>query len=124
MKIYRIAPVTNKCLFIYFVYKSVIGEIPRLRHDVGAVCVWNPASSSPAPQSLERRTLSGRESRGRSSFLPGAPSARPFCMVDIIFSSSFLGDMGDHSKSKSSKLLGDRCLFCGSGCTDGDVILK
>lgn len=68
--------------------------------------VWDPASSSPAPQSPERHALSGRESRARPSFLPAAPSVCPSCMVDIIFSSSFLGDMGDHSKSKSSKLVG------------------
>lgn len=37
---------------------------------------------------------------GSSSFLPLPPSRRASCMVDIIFSSSFLGDMGDHSKSK------------------------
>lgn len=34
----------------------------------------------------------------------------PSCMVDIIFSSSFLGDMGDHSKSKYSLQTG-RCSF-------------
>lgn len=55
------------------------------------------------PSSPERHKLLGRQAKGQFIFLhlflvynPLYPS----CMVDIIFSSSFLGDMGDHSKSK------------------------
>ncbi|TWW67350.1 insulin gene enhancer protein isl-2b isoform X1 [Takifugu flavidus] len=52
--------------------------------------------------------------------LPGAPSVCPSCMVDIIFSSSFLGDMGDHSKKKQGFAM---CVGCGSQIHD-QYILK
>lgn len=69
-------------------------------------CAYGTLHPRLLPPKVRRDALSGRESRARPSFLPAAPSVCPSCMVDVIFSSSFLGDMGDHSKSKSSKLVG------------------
>uniref|UniRef100_A0A8C7V854 ISL LIM homeobox 2b n=6 Tax=Salmonidae TaxID=8015 RepID=A0A8C7V854_ONCMY len=41
------------------------------------------------------------------------------CMVDIIFNSSFLGDMGDHSKKKSGFAM---CVGCGSQIHDQYIL--
>ncbi|XP_036952525.1 insulin gene enhancer protein isl-2b isoform X2 [Acanthopagrus latus] len=43
----------------------------------------------------------------------------PSCMVDIIFSSSFLGDMGDHSKKKPGFAM---CVGCGSQIHDQYIL--
>lgn len=66
--------------------------------------VWDPASSSAAlPKSGETHVIrEAAEGPVISShlFCVAHSPLYPSCMVDIIFSSSFLGDMGDHSKSK------------------------
>ncbi|XP_072321559.1 insulin gene enhancer protein isl-2b isoform X3 [Eucyclogobius newberryi] len=48
-----------------------------------------------------------------------AAARHPFCMVDIIFSSSFLDDMGDHSKKKSGFAM---CVGCGSQIHDQYIL--
>ena len=64
-----------------------------------------PSAPPPHPPGPDRhKLLSGNQARASrllTSFLHLPISLHPFCMVDIIFNSSFLGDMGDHSKSKS-----------------------
>lgn len=45
------------------------------------------------------------------SFLASDLLFKATCMVDIIFSSSFLNDMGDHSKSKHSRKKICKTLF-------------
>ncbi|XP_068174438.1 insulin gene enhancer protein isl-2b isoform X1 [Antennarius striatus] len=74
------------------------------------------------PLGPERHTLSARQARGpviSSSFLHLPQSFYPSCMVDIIFSSSFLGDMGDHSKKKPGFAM---CVGCGSQIHDQYIL--
>ncbi|KAM8876387.1 insulin gene enhancer protein ISL-3 isoform 1-T1 [Synchiropus picturatus] len=68
--------------------------------------------------------LSGRKPKGQtdfsSFFSPLWPQPlHPSCMVDIIFSSSFLGDMGDHSKKKPGFAM---CVGCGSQIHDQYIL--
>ncbi|KAF0043391.1 hypothetical protein F2P81_004728 [Scophthalmus maximus] len=83
---------------------------------------WDRAASSP-PSSPERHKLSGRRARGpvnRSHlFCTYHDPLHPSCMVDIIFSSSFLGDMGDHSKKKPGFAM---CVGCGSQIHDQYIL--
>ncbi|CAL1604203.1 unnamed protein product [Knipowitschia caucasica] len=56
----------------------------------------------------------------RAHIVSASATARhPFCMVDIIFSSSFLDDMGDHSKKKSGFAM---CVGCGSQIHDQYIL--
>ncbi|KAF3832426.1 hypothetical protein F7725_026091, partial [Dissostichus mawsoni] len=70
----------------------------------------------------ERHTLSGRQPRAShllTSFCIYHSPLYPSCMVDIIFSSSFLGDMGDHSKKKPGIAM---CVGCGSQIHDQYIL--
>lgn len=96
-----------------------IGEGPAVTSLRQSCSVWDPASSSAAlPESGETHARVMRETAdgpviSAHRFCAAHSPLKPSCMVDIIFSSSFLGDMGDHSKSKSIKLLpGFFFFFC------------
>ncbi len=102
---------THWVLFFIFLFYGLrdrscgaIGEVRCWRHDVRAAACGTLQPPRPPPSSPERHTLSGRQPRGpvisSHLFCIYHNPLHPSCMVDIIFSSSFLGDMGDHSKSK------------------------
>lgn len=84
-------------------------KVPWWRHYVrAAACGTLHPLRLPSP-SPERHTRVMREAAegpviSAHRFCAAHSPLYPSCMVDIIFSSSFLGDMGDHSKSKSIKL--------------------
>uniref|UniRef100_W5NBU8 ISL LIM homeobox 2a n=2 Tax=Lepisosteus oculatus TaxID=7918 RepID=W5NBU8_LEPOC len=93
---------------------------PSLRVTSG--CVWDTAGSSPLLSSLRIEVISQLET-GQGNlllhFCTYCTVLNPSCMVDIIFNSSFLGDMGDHSKKKSGIAM---CVGCGSQIHDQYIL--
>ncbi|KAK7913651.1 hypothetical protein WMY93_013862 [Mugilogobius chulae] len=83
----------------------------------------SPAPLSPSLPLQSEETQVMREAvEGQCSahIVSASAAARhPFCMVDIIFSSSFLDDMGDHSKKKSGFAM---CVGCGSQIHDQYIL--
>ncbi|KAL1271432.1 hypothetical protein QQF64_030448 [Cirrhinus molitorella] len=95
--------------------KSVSWKVRQYRNPCS--CVYPPLHLSSLWTEVAGQP--GAYSTFFSSCFYKQSSLQTTCMVDIIFSSSFLDDMGDHSKKKSGLAM---CVGCGSQIHDQYIL--
>ncbi|KAL4641941.1 insulin gene enhancer protein ISL-2 [Arapaima gigas] len=82
-------------------------------------CLSEASHELSAARTQVVRLQSGPDTHLVTPFARRRPVRAPSCMVDIILSSPFLGDMGDHSKKKPSIAM---CVGCGSQIHDQYIL--